>query len=128
VLAWTLLAAVLPSLDRLAISPRLSAALDEAGLHPLRDGAPPAAIAGFYEPSAVFLIGTKTNMTGGGGAAMHLAEHPGAAAVVDRSLDAEFQNGLKKAGISAQALAEVDGLNYSNGRSLRLTIYSTLQQ
>jgi 4-amino-4-deoxy-L-arabinose transferase-like glycosyltransferase len=124
VLAWSLLALVLPSLDRLAISPRLSAALDEAGLHSLRDGAPPVAIAGFYEPSAVFLLGTETKLTGGGGAARHLIDHPGAAVAVDARLDDEFHEGVKSLGVSPRALAVIDGLNYSNGRSISLTIYA----
>lgn len=122
--AWSLLDVVLPSLDRLQISPRLSDAIREAGLHPLRDGAPPVALAGFAEPSAVFLIGTQTALTDGAGAAAHLAQFPGAAVAVDRSLEADFRAALAGLDISVRALAVVEGLNYSKGREISLTVYA----
>ncbi|MBB5517921.1 ArnT family glycosyltransferase [Amphiplicatus metriothermophilus] len=122
-LAWTVLDGALPQLDRLKVSPNISAALDEADRHPLRDGAPPVALAGYYEPSAVFLLGTRTRLTDGAGAAGHLFETPGAAAVVEDAQADEFHETVKKAGVNARALAVVEGLNYSNGRTVRLTIY-----
>ncbi|MFQ5563889.1 MAG: ArnT family glycosyltransferase [Parvularculaceae bacterium] len=123
-LAWTVLNAVLPNLHELRISPRLSEALDAADLHPLRDGAGPVALAGYYEPSAVFLIGTNTVLTDGAGAARHLAESPESAAIVERRMQAQFEAALSDVGMSARALAVVGGLNYSNGDTVSLTVYA----
>ena len=118
--AWALMAAVLPRLDALALSPRLSAALDQADLHPLRDGAGPVALAGYSEPSAVFLIGTDTVLTNGADAArLFAAGAVGAAAVEAREQEAF----LSAAGGDVRALAVIDGFNYSNGKDVEITIY-----
>jgi 4-amino-4-deoxy-L-arabinose transferase-like glycosyltransferase len=119
--ASTLLNSILPRLDRLHVSSRVSAALDDEDLHPLRDGAPPAAIAGYYEPSAVFLLGTKTRLTDAGGAAAAL--ELGGAAIVEGRIEAEFLAAATTRGHALRALAAVKGLNYSDGREVKLTIY-----
>jgi len=123
-LAWTLLNGVLPQLDRLKVSPRLSAALDAADLHPIRDGAAAAALTGYYEPSAVFLLGTDTVMTTGAGAAEHLAAHRRAAAAVEARNEPEFLAAVRDHAIDVAPVAVIDGLNYSNGTSVSLTIYA----
>lgn len=120
--AWTVLSGVLPSLDRLMVSPRLSAALDAAGYHELRDGAPPAALAGYSEPSAVFLLGTRTVLTDARGAARHLAEAPGSAAIIEAGLQTEFDAARAALGLDTEVLAVVDGFNYSKGRNISLSI------
>lgn len=119
--ASTLLNSVLPRLDRLAVSSRLSAALDDEDLHPLRDGAPRAVLAGYYEPSAVFLLGTRTLLTDAAGAALEL-EH-GGAVIIEGRLDAEFLGAATARGAAPRVLATIEGLNYSNGREVKLTIY-----
>jgi 4-amino-4-deoxy-L-arabinose transferase-like glycosyltransferase len=121
-LAWTLLAGFLPQLDRLAVSPRLDRALDALALHPLRDGAPPVALAGYHEPSAVFLLGTQTVLTDGAGAADHVAARGGAAVVESRE-ESAFQARLTALGARAVRAAEIEGVNYSNGRAIRLALY-----
>lgn len=123
VFAWAMLSAVLPSLSTLAISPRISAALDDASLHPLRDGAGPVALAGYHEPSAVFLLGTNTRLVDGAGAARGLAAGRVSAAVVDRRENDEFEAVSADADLSLVPLAVIDGLNYSNGRKVSLTVY-----
>lgn len=123
VLSWSVLEATLPRLDRLQLSERLSRALDDEGLHPLRDGAPPAAIAGYYEPSAVFLLGTKTNLTDAAGAVAQLLD-AGGAAIVESAQEDAFHEGAGRAGLKLRALATIEGLNYSNGRATRLTVYA----
>ena len=118
--AWALMGAVLPRLDALQVSPRLSEALDEAGLHPIRDGARTVALAGYSEPSAVFLIGTETRLVNGAEAGrLFAAGEIGAAGVEAREKDAF----LAAAGDAPVALAVIDGLNYSNGKSVEITIY-----
>ena len=126
VLAVTLLGGVLPSLTPLAIAPRLSAALDAAGLHALRDGAAPAFLAGFYEPSAVFLLGTNTRLGDGAAAADALALG-GAPAIVERRERPAFEARLQKRGAKVEAVAEVSGFNYSKGEPVTLTIFRKAQ-
>ncbi len=121
-LAWSLLAGILPRLPALAVSPRLSAALDAAGLHPLRDGAAPVALAGYYEPSAIFLLGTATRLADGAGAADAMLDN-GASAIVEAREDEAFQLRLAERGGNAEAIAAIGGLNYSKGDDVTLTIY-----
>lgn len=122
ILAVALLAGVLPGLAPLAVSARLSAALEAASLHPLRDGAPAAALAGYYEPSAVFLLGTKTQLGSGAEAADALVDR-GGAAVVEARERAAFDARLEARGSSAAPVAVIDGFNYSKGRRVSLTVF-----
>ncbi len=118
--AWAVMGAVLPRLDALMMSPQISAALDDAGLHPIRDGGETVALAGYSEPSAVFLIGTDTILTNGARAGrLFAAGEIAAAAVEAREAEAFFA----AAGDTPRALAVIDGLNYSNGKSVEITIY-----
>lgn len=121
-LAWTLLAGVLPNLDRLALSPRLSAAIDAAGLHALRDGADPTILSGYYEPSAIFLLGTRTSLADGRSAAERFAGAEGAAVVETRE-ERAFLDRLSSLGVGAEKFAEIEGFNYSNGKDVALSIY-----
>lgn len=118
--AWTLMGAVLPQLNDLMVSPRLSAALDEADLHPLRDDGGAVALAGYAEPSAVFLIGTETILTNGAEAGRLFANGDIAVAAIEAREQELF---LSAAGEKPTTLAVIDGLNYSNGKSVEITIY-----
>lgn len=121
-LAWTLLAGLLPHLDRLALSPRVSAAIDAAGLHPLRDGADPALLAGYYEPSAVFLLGTRSILGDGASAAERFAGAD-CAAVVEAREEKAFIDRLDALGVKAEKFADIAGVNYSNGKDTLLRLY-----
>lgn len=121
-LAWALLAGMLPNLDQLRISPRLSATIDAADLHPLRDGAPPAILSGYYEPSAIFLLGTPTKLASGEKAADLFAESSGVAAVESRE-DAAFRARLNAIGVTPETFGTVSGTNYSNGKGVTLFLY-----
>jgi len=118
--AWAMMGAVLPKLDALMVSPRLSAALDDAALHPIKDAAAPIALAGYSEPSAVFLIGTETVLTNGADAGKRFAAGEISVAGVEKRQEADF---LAATGMRPRALAVIDGLNYSNGRPVEITIY-----
>lgn len=122
---WTLFNGVLPSLTQFAVSPRLSAALERADRHPLRNGLAPVAIAGYSEPSAVFLLGTDTALANAGEAARLLVSGAASAAVVEAREDAAFAAAL--GGAPVETLAVIDGLNYSNGRRVSLKIYALRQ-
>ncbi|WP_425410318.1 ArnT family glycosyltransferase [Hyphococcus sp.] len=119
--AWIVMTTVLPGLSSLAVSPRLSTALEIAGRHPLHDDAPPTALVGYNEPSAVFLLGTQTALTNASHAAALLNSGAAGAAIIEQRHEAAFQNALSGAG--ALPLAVIDGLNYSNGDEVSLTIY-----
>lgn len=121
---WALFSLTPQHLKRLDVSRSISAALDEAGLHPMRDKAPPAALAGYSEPSAIFLLGTRTALGDGGDAARHLKTHPGSAAVVEAQEEPSFLAGAAEAGLAPRRLAVVDGVNYSKGRTVRLYVFA----
>ncbi|HXI87546.1 MAG TPA: hypothetical protein VNH64_08805, partial [Parvularculaceae bacterium] len=122
--AVILLNGVLPSLDQLAVSSRLSMAIETAGLHPLRSAAPPVAVAGYYEPSAIFLLGTNTVLTNGAGAAQWLNAHPDGAAAVEEADADDFETTLYHMRLKPTRIAWIEGLNYSNGRRVRLKVYT----
>ncbi len=122
-LAILILQVILPGLERLQVSARIAEALEAAGRHPVRNGAPATALSGYYEPSAVFLLGTGTRLTDGGEAARYLLETPGAAAAVEAREEDAFRKETQRLGISVAPLAVVDGLNYSNGDDVAITIH-----
>lgn len=119
--AWVFMTAVLPNMSQLAISPRLSTALELVGRHPLRDDVAPVALVGYSEPSAVFLLGTQTALTTAENAAVLLRNGSISAAIVDRKERAGFLEALEST--NRESLADIDGLNYSNGKPVSLTIY-----
>lgn len=119
--AWVLLTAVLPGLSQLAVSPRISTALEIADLHPLHDELAPAALAGYSEPSAVFLLGTETALTSATDAAARLRSGAASTAIIEAREMEAFQRALDGAAVTS--LAEISGLNYSNGDDVTLTIY-----
>ena len=118
----------MPGLSRLAVSPQISQTLEEAGRHPLhppasQQAAAPLALVGYNEPSAVFLLGTATRLASAAGAARALRAGEVSAAIVERRhLDA-FHDRLGQDREAVSALAVIDGLNYSNGDTVSLTIY-----
>lgn len=121
-LAWTLLGGILPHLDRLNLSTRIANAIDNAGLHPLRDAAPPVILSGYYEPSAIFLLGTQTILTNGAVSAERFSEGFGAAVVESRE-EAAFLMNLATFNVKPLKFAEIEGVNYSNGRGIKISIY-----
>ena len=119
--AWAMMALTLPRMDALTVSPQISAALDEADLHPIKDGGRTVALAGYSEPSAVFLIGTDTILTNGANAGRLLTAGDVAAVAVEAR---ELDDFLANAGDCIRTLAVIDGLNYSNIRPVEITLYA----
>jgi 4-amino-4-deoxy-L-arabinose transferase-like glycosyltransferase len=111
---------VAPALDALWLSRSAAALIATAGVP--RDM--PVAIAGDAEPSLVFLLGTKTKLTSANGAADYLATSPNARALVETRSETEFMTALAAHNLKPQALGAVAGLDYSDGRAMRLTLYS----
>ena len=118
VLYPALTAGVAPGLTALWVSPRAAAA--ERALS--RPDDPPPALAGYVEPSLVFLLGTETRQTNGQGAADAGAAQGGLALVEDREGGA-FKARLAELEADATEVGAVDGFNYSRGRKVHIRIY-----
>lgn len=113
---------VLPSLDKLWLSRGVAQAATQIG------HTAPVAAAGFSEPSLVFLLGTRTVLTSGDGAAAHLVAAPGSLAVVSDREEPSFLDRAKRLGFAPQPLAIVKGLNYSRGKPIMLTVYAKVRE
>lgn len=113
-LAWTLFEGLLPSLDRFNTSTAISDGLREAKLHPVGDDAPDVALVGYTEPSAIFLIGTGTELPASAeDAARWIDEEPGRTAIVEARQEAAF---LAAAGSERlKPVFRVEGCNYNRG-------------
>ena len=118
-----MLEAELPNLPALWIAPRVEAAL--AAHWP--NGRPPGAfrLAGFSEPSLVFLTGTDTRLLPTGREAAHLLSTNAEAVVAVEGRDmGAFRDELVRAGLAPREIGEVDGYNYSRGRRTVLRLFS----
>ncbi len=118
-----LLGGLLPSLKPLWLSSRVAQALLAAGNSP-RDGVTPGpvTVAGFEEPSFIFLLGTNTQFGDAESAALAIAQ--GRPAVVESRLEGRFQASLVQLGAQARSAGVVTGLDYANHQSLSLHLYA----
>jgi 4-amino-4-deoxy-L-arabinose transferase-like glycosyltransferase len=108
---------VLPRIDGFAIAPRLVASAKRA---PCAD--PALATAGFDEPSLIFLGGTSTIRTDGGGAANFLREGGCRVAFVERQEQRAFADRAASFGLSTVRIAELRGFDYSNWRRVSFIV------
>ena len=114
--------ALAPSLRPLWLSSRAAKALAAAGLSPSQGISPgPVTVAGYEEPSLVFLLGTATELGDAGDAAAAVAE--GRPAIVEGRLEGAFHAALTRNGVTAVRVGEGAGLDYSNNRPDILRIY-----
>lgn len=111
---------VAPRVDALWVS-RSAAALLNAQDRVLR----PVVVAGYAEPSLVFLLGTATKLSSAPEAAVILSKLPDSLVLVSDREDAVFRAAIDKSGIAVASLGAVSGLDYSNGRAVTLTLYET---
>jgi 4-amino-4-deoxy-L-arabinose transferase-like glycosyltransferase len=119
-----LTAGLAPSLRSLWLSSRAARALARSGWSP-RQGAPgPVTVAGYEEPSLVFLLGTPTELGDADDAADAIGE--GRPAIVEARQDAAFARALAESGLAARRAGEGAGLDYSNGQRDILRIYTPL--
>ena len=113
------LALVAPGLDYLWLS-RSAADL-------VRQNAAPGAsisVAGYAEPSLIFLLGTDTRIGSGEEAARALVAPQPSWALVEGRDDDAFRQELAKLGKKPRAIGQVSGFDYSNGKPAALTLYS----
>ncbi|MFO1014673.1 MAG: glycosyltransferase family 39 protein [Caulobacteraceae bacterium] len=125
VIAHGLIAAtVAPRLEPLWPAARLDLALHRLGLAPDEGRLPgPVTIAGYAEPSIVFLLGTETQLSDGAAAAAAILQ--GRPVIVDARETAAFRAALPP-GVNPRAAGRLTGINVSNGRRLDLSIYAPL--
>jgi hypothetical protein len=111
-----------PALRPLWLSSRAARALALVNLSP-REGVTqgPVTVAGYEEPSIVFLLGTNTELGDAQDAAAAIAQ--GRPAIVEGRLDAAFQSALARDGVKALRVGQGAGLDYSNNHHDILRIY-----
>ena len=107
-----------PRLDDLWLSSRMA---DAVARHAKPDD-PPVVTAGYAEPSILFLLGTRTRLDDGPMAGRDAGE-AGGLALVEENERAVFLSAAGARGARAEALEEIDGLNYSRGRNLKITLF-----
>ena len=121
-----LAAGLAPSLQPLWLSNRTAEAVARAGLDPRNGVTPgPVSVAGYGEPSMVFLLGSRTELGTGEVAAAAISE--GRPAVVERHEMPEFQEALKAQEARAALAGEVKGIDYSKGKPVDLFLYRSLE-
>lgn len=120
--AWGAFEGVLPTLDRLAVTPRLAEMLDNNEAHPLRDDTGPVVIVGYGEPSAVFTLGTETLHPGPRRAAAILRADPSRPVVVEERYADAFLSAFGN-DERPEPVASIEGFNYSRNEDVRLTLY-----
>lgn len=128
---WSARAFIVPSLESLNVSGRISNTLEALSLHPRLSpaGALPLVSAGYTEPSLVFLTRTDTILAADGAEAARLAaEESGRATLVEAAEREAFETQLATLGATAVVVAEINGLNYSHGAPVSITIYRTTQR
>ena len=120
-IAWSTTLLVLPALQTVWLSPRIAAAV--RSLRPCPDSV--LAAASYAEPSLVYLAGRDTKLVGPAEAADVLHDQPACGlALVDARDAAVFLDRARALGLAPRALTRIDGINYSSGRRLALTLYA----
>ncbi len=84
---------------------------------------PLAAAVGYQEPSMVFLVGTRTLMTDGAGAADFLRQGPCRYALVETHFERSFAQRAEAIGLRYAPSGRVDGINISGGRQISIAVY-----
>ena len=113
---------VAPNLDGVWLSSRAASGLTRIGVSPLNGVTPgPVTVAGYAEPSLVFLLGRDTEL--GDGATAADAVVSGRPAIVEGRQEAAFRAALGRRARGLTAAATVSGLDYSNRRADVLRLY-----
>jgi 4-amino-4-deoxy-L-arabinose transferase-like glycosyltransferase len=120
-----LAAALAPSLRPLWLSNRAASALERAGVSPSQGVTPgPVTVAGYQEPSLVFLLGADTELGDGQDAAAAVTE--GRPAIVEAHEEGAFRAALGARGGQVKPAGLIAGLDYSTNRHDILRLYRPL--
>ena len=84
---------------------------------------PVAATAGYHEPSLVFLAGTQTRLTDGGGAADFLRQGGCRFALVEARSERSFLRRADAIGLRYAPVGRIEGFNIANGRAVSIAAY-----
>jgi 4-amino-4-deoxy-L-arabinose transferase-like glycosyltransferase len=112
---------VAPRVQQIWMSPHAAALVAKDRL----PGDPPVVLAGYVEPSLVFLLGTDTQLQSGASAAQVSAQIGGLALVEDHER-AKFLKRLGELGGLAKPVDQMSGFNYSRGRREHITVYRVI--
>lgn len=115
----TLAAAIVPNLKTIWVAPRLAAAIKRHAPCPQ----PQVASAGFEEASLVFLLGTRTELVDGDGAARFLAEGGCRCALVTTSYKPAFSATLAALSKQAERVESVAGMNIGSVKKEDIGVY-----
>jgi 4-amino-4-deoxy-L-arabinose transferase-like glycosyltransferase len=109
---------VLPALTPLFPSVELARALRSVECR-----GPRAAAAGYHEPSLVFMAGTSTLLTDAPGAADFLGRGSCRFALIESRHERQFAQRAERTGLRYAVVTRFEGYNYSQGRSIAMTIF-----
>jgi hypothetical protein len=111
----------LPHLQTIWMSPRIAEAVGRA--KPCATTT--VATMPYAEPSLVFLLGTGTKLTDVRGVAEHLLRNPACGlALVGAEERSPFLSLMEAAKVKPREVDRIRGINYSNGKTLDLTLYA----
>jgi 4-amino-4-deoxy-L-arabinose transferase-like glycosyltransferase len=113
-----------PRLDQFTVSQR-EAAMIASHRSP---GEPPPVLAGYTEPSAMFLIGTDTRLAANGRDAAEMAAAKGGLAAIENGQRSAFLAHLAELEADAKPIDELSGFNYSRGRPVHITLFRVTPQ
>lgn len=113
-----LMGAVMPSLERFRLAPRIKDQI--ATITPA-----PHVItaAGYHEPSLVFTLGTEILLFSPDEAAFFMAEADDGLALVESRSATEFRNTAHELGLSLELITSLKGHNYSRGQDVEIMFY-----
>ncbi len=113
-------AKILPNLDDIWLSPQIAEAFSSN--KPCRNSR--LVSAGYAEPSLIFLTKTDTLLTNPIVAAEHLSRLNSCdMALIENHQTEAFFSALSGGEATVDGVAQFDGINYSNGKALTLTLY-----
>jgi len=123
-LSASLMAHTLPAAKTVWMSPRIAALLNQ--VKPCPDS--PLASSAYSEPSLVFLTGRPTRYVNIKDTADFLSDHRTCAmAMVGAKQLAAFQARATQDGLHTQPIGEIKGFNYSEGKTLDMTLFKAVK-
>jgi 4-amino-4-deoxy-L-arabinose transferase-like glycosyltransferase len=121
--SFALFAVIMPALKPLFPSATLARILSEADCVD-----PVAAATGFNEPSLVFLLGTRTELTDGAGAADFLRGGGCRFAIVEARDEGQFTERANTIGLHYVRGPQIDAVNISHGRRISISVFRPGEQ
>ncbi|HEX4293463.1 MAG TPA: hypothetical protein VHZ29_04965 [Rhizomicrobium sp.] len=108
-----------PRLDQIWVSPREA----QMVARHMKPGDPMPVLAGYTEPSALFLIGTDTRLAGNGRDAAAFSAAQGGLAAIEDGQRPRFLAHLAELEADATPIDALSGFNYSRGRPVHITLF-----